>query len=197
MEGKKGSVSTSTYTVAGKTLDDILRQIQSKGPKDPNDGKRYAGLCLGELQIDIKGGDLEFTPTPDGKKVSVIVKGGAVKANAKITLPKLASDKDLSPAAKKEWQRFLAATEKHEIGHHDSLIDVAKTVAKDIAAMTGDGQGKDEKTAKQAANVDLVNKIKAQYGSALPGLVTDDIKAYDGKTKHGESQGAKLDATIR
>jgi hypothetical protein len=36
-----------TYSVAGKTLADIHKDIQKKGPVDPNEGKRYAGSCLG------------------------------------------------------------------------------------------------------------------------------------------------------
>lgn len=199
MLAKRGAVSTKTYTVGGKTLADILKDMEKKGPPDPNEGKRYSGSCLGKLTIAIAPGDFEFDVAGSGGKFAAKarLKGGSVTSSAVITAPKLASDKDLSSDAKKEWNRFVAAVGIHERGHADSYYALAVTVAKDIVSMTANGTGSTEKAAKLAANKALVDQISKKYGgNAIDNLIKADAKAYDAKTKHGESQGAVLKASI-
>jgi predicted secreted Zn-dependent protease len=193
--------TVKTYTVAGKTLADIWKDIQKKGPVDPNEGKRYAGSCLGAFSIGLTDKDLAFEVTPGSSPVEVkaqLAEGkGKVTSKPAITMPKLGSDKTLSAAAKKEWGRFADCTSIHEYGHADSLYLVVIDIAKDISGMTATATGANEKAAKTAAGKALFAKIDAAYGrTKLADLVKDDIKAYDDKTRHGETQGAKLDTSI-
>jgi predicted secreted Zn-dependent protease len=200
MTSKQGSAGTRTYTVAGKTLDDINKDMMKKGPQDPNESKRYSGSCLGELVLDIKGTDFDFVTTPGSSPIEVTatLKGGTLTCNTTTTIPKLASDKDLSDDAKKEWKRFLSKVQVHEDGHADSYLKLAKTISNDLNAMSGTGNGKDERSAQAAAVKDLTDQIKKTYSGSdsLGGRVKDDAKAYDTKTKHGATQGAVLDTSI-
>lgn len=196
---KRGAVTETTYTVSGKTLEEINADIDKKGPPDPNESKRYAGSCRGEIAIKLVAADVEFETKPSGANVAAVarLKGGTVTSNAVITTPKLASDKALSDAAKKEWKRFLVAVGVHERGHADSYYALAVKVAQDLASMDGTAMGTDEKQAKAAALKSLYERISKQYSaSAIGALVKADAKAYDGKNKHGQSQGAVLDASI-
>jgi predicted secreted Zn-dependent protease len=200
MTSKQGTASTRNYTVAGKTLEDINADMMKKGPPDPNDKKRFSGSCLGELVLDIKSSDFDFKTT-DGSspiEVTATLKGGTMTCNTTTTMPKLASDKDLSADAKKEWKRFLSKVQVHEDGNADSYLKLAKTISDDLNKMSGTGTGKDERSAQAAAAKDLTTQIAKNLSgtNSLSQQVKDDAKAYDAKTKHGQTQGAELDASI-
>jgi predicted secreted Zn-dependent protease len=200
MTSKQGTASTKNYSVAGKTLDDINNDMMKKGPPDPNDKKRYSGSCLGELDLKIGSGDFDFKTT-DGSspiEVTATLKGGTIACNTTTTMPKLASDKDLSDDAKKEWKRFISKVQVHEDGHADSYLKLAKTISDDLNTMSGKGTGKDERTAQVAAAKDLTTQIATKLSgtNSLSQQIKDDAKAYDAKTKHGQTQGAVLDTSI-
>jgi predicted secreted Zn-dependent protease len=196
---KRGAVSEKTYTVNGKTLEDINNEISKKGPTDPNESKKYAGSCLGEIAIKLEGKDVEFETKQDGSNHTAIarLKSGLVTSTSVITTPKLGSDKGLSDPAKKEWKRFLVMLGVHERGHADSYYALAVTVAHELMHMSGEGSGTSEKLAKGEALKQLYGSISKKYSkTAIENLVKADAKAYDAKNKHGESQGAVLDASI-
>ena len=196
---RRGAVSDKSYTVSGKTLDEINKDMAKKGPPDPNESKKYSGSCQGKLEIDIKPKDIEHEVKSNGGKFAAIarLKSGYITSTAVITAPKLASDKGLSDAARKEWNRFIVFVGVHERGHADSYYGLAVKVMEDMSGMSGTGTGKSEDEAKTAATKALFATITAKYGgSALADLIKADAKAYDSKTKHGESQGALLDASI-
>ena len=196
---RRGAVSDTSYTVSGKTLAEINKDIERKGPPDPNESKKYAGSCLGKLEIDIKPKDIEHEVKSKGGKFAAVarLKSGYVTSTAVIKAPKLASDKGLSDAARKEWNRFLVFVGVHERGHADSYYGLAVQVMEDMSGMSGTGTGSSENEAKTAATKALYEQITKKYGgSALGDLVKADAKAYDSKTKHGESQGAVLDTSI-
>lgn len=196
---KRGSVTEKTYSVTGKTLEEINADMDKKGPTDPNESRRYSGSCRGEIAIKLASGDVEFETKADGSNVAAVARlmGGSVTSSAVITVPKLASDKGLSDAAKKEWKRFLVGVGIHERGHADSYYALAVKVAQDLANMQGTATGTNEKAAKAAALKSLFEMISKRYSATAIGtLIKADAKAYDGKNKHGETQGALLDASI-
>jgi predicted secreted Zn-dependent protease len=199
LTARQGSSSTKTYSVAGDTLADIVKDMDRKGPADPNESARYPGRCTGELAIKIEGKDVEFRTTP-GKKpleVAATLRGGSVTSSCVIEMPRLASDKALSAPAKKEWARFLAALEKHENGHADAYYAEAQAVAAELGALSGKATGKDENTAKKAALATLYAIVSKDYSTAeLSRRVKASAKAYDAKNRHGESQGAVLDGRV-
>jgi predicted secreted Zn-dependent protease len=199
MSANRGSVSEKAYTVNGKTLAEINQDMGKKGPTDPNESKKYSGSCLGEIAIKIEGKDVEFESKASGSNFAAVarLKGGTVTSTSVITVPKLGSDKGLSDAAKKEWKRFLVAVGVHERGHADSYYALAVKVAQDLVDMSGSATAANEKDAKAAALKALYGQISKKYSvSAIEDLVKADAKAYDSKNKHGESQGAVLDASI-
>jgi predicted secreted Zn-dependent protease len=196
---KRGAVSEKTYTVNGKTLEEINKDMEKKGPTDPNESKRFSGSCLGEIAIKLEGKDLTIEAKASGANFAAVarLKSGLVTSTAVITVPKLGSDKALSDAAKKEWKRFLVSVGIHERGHADSYYALAVKVAGELDGMSGSANGTSEKEAKAAAVKSLYDAISKKYSVAAIGdLVKADAKAYDGKNKHGASQGAVLDASI-
>ena len=199
MTAKKGTTSSKTYAVSGKTLEEINKDMMKKGPTDPNESKRYSGSCKGNLVVAIGGSDFQFETTPDSSPVEVTakLKAGTLTSNAEITTPKLASEKGLSPDALKEWKRFLSKVLVHEQGHADSYLELASTMSDEFNALSATGTGKDEKSAQVAAQKALVDLMGKTFGGTVLGdRIKADAAAYDAKTKHGASQGAVLDASI-
>lgn len=196
---KRGAVSEKTYAVNGKTLEEINKDMEKKGPTDPNESKRYSGSCLGEIKITLTEKDLELEAKASGGSFAAVarLKSGLVTSSAVITVPKLGSDKALSDAAKKEWKRFIVMVGVHERGHADSYYALAVKVAGELAGMEGSATAANEKLAKGGAIKVLYDRISKKYSAtAIGDLVKADAKAYDAKNKHGESQGAVLDASI-
>jgi predicted secreted Zn-dependent protease len=201
MTAKKGTAGTSTYALNGKTLVDIDKDMQSKGPKDPNAGGREYGSCRGTLVLAISGNprDFVFEPTPNSSplEMTATLKTGTLTLNTAITMPKLASGKELSPDALKEWNRFVTRLQVHEDGHADSYYDPAVAIAKEIDAEPATGTGKDERTAQVAAQKALIAQISKDYGgSVLSDRVKADAAKYDSQTGSGAKQGAVLDTSI-
>ncbi|GEM_PF-2090549 len=196
---KKGSNSTSTYNVAGAALSDINKEMDKKGPKDPNDGSRYSGSCIATLSLNIGAKDFAFETVKGSSptKVTATFSAGNVSSSCEIVLPKLASNKGLSSAALKEWNRFVTAVETHEDGHVDAYFAEAKAIAGELNDMSASGSGANEKAAQVAAQKALLELAKKAYGgNALRDRANASAKAYDAKTRHGESQKAVLDAGI-
>jgi predicted secreted Zn-dependent protease len=196
---KKGKVGSETYKIGGDTLSALVDEMKKKGPVDPNESKRYSGKCFGKLSIDLpKGSSVTLKTLSEGPAFELeATLNGTVSVDCTITLPALASDKKLSPAAKKEWTRFLAAVDKHENGHVEAYLDIAKDVAKKLGELKVTGKGPDKKSAATAAIQDIQAKVIALYGGTqLDDLMKASAKAYDAQNKHGESQGAALDGKI-
>ena len=196
---KKGSTKTTTYSLTGATLADVVKEIDKKGPVDPNESTRYSGKCLGRIDLTLTAADLDLAVTPGTTPVEVVakLKSGGVVTSCEITLPKLASLNKLSAAAKKEWERFAKAVSTHEDGHADAYFAEAKKLAAELDTISVTATGANEKAAKAAATKALLDALKARYGgSTLTDRMKAVAKAYDAKTKHGESQGAKLDGSI-
>lgn len=199
VSASKGGSSVTTYTVSGATLADIVKDMDKKGPTDPNESKRYSGRCTGRIDLKLTDKDLDLQVTPGKTPVTVVasLKSGSVSSSCQVVMPRLASDKDLSDAAKKEWKRFVAAVQTHEDGHADSYFDEAKKLAAELDKVSVSATGKDEKAARAAAIKALYAQLQKSYGgSALDDRMKANAKAYDAKTKHGESQGAVLDGKI-
>ena len=194
IQGRRGTVRNSTYRISGATLEAINAAIRRSGPPHGRGGARRAGACAGTLVLAIGGRDWAFETAAAGSgfRATCTVSGGAVRADCRITLPNLSGSR-LSATAQREWDRFLAAVQTHESGHVDAFVTEAEAVAADIAALSAEGEGRDERAAQVAAKEAL---------SAL--ILRIDLEAradaaaarYDSQTRSGESQGAVLDATI-
>jgi predicted secreted Zn-dependent protease len=129
--------------------------------------------------------------------VTATLKAGTLTLNTAITMPKLASEKGLSPDALKEWKRFLTSLQVHEDGHADSYYDLAVAIAKEIDAKSATGTGKDKRTAQVTAQKALIAQINKDYGgSVLSDRVKVDATKSDNQTGSGAKQGAVLDTSI-
>src|SRR5262245_18672838 len=194
---RRGRTTNGTYNVNGSTLDEINRDIQRRGPVDPNDGRRYSGVCRCTIDIQLGRHDVQFATTPGSSplEVTATVSGGTVTNNCAITMPNLRSASALSSAAQREWRRFLAAVETHENGHVDSYFPEAEAIARALNGMSVTGTGRNETAAQRAAAANLNAQITRQYGRSQLEAIAN-AATYDSRTRHGATQGAVLDVSI-
>lgn len=94
-----------------------------------------------------------------------------------ITMPRWPGVGRRSKAVQKEWKDFTKALLEHEQGHE-------KLVRAHLGKLAGTLVGKNKEDARSA------------YESALEALKTAS-EAYDKRTKHGRTQGAVIDSTIK
>jgi predicted secreted Zn-dependent protease len=196
---RRGRTSTGTYNVCGSTLYEINRNIQRLGPVDPNDGRRYSGVCRCTIDIQLGRRDVQFETTPGSSplEVTATVTGGYVTNTCAITMPRLRSESALSSAARQEWRRFLAAVEAHEQGHVDSYFPEAETIARALDGLSAPGTGRNENAARRAAAEALNTLIESRYSqSQLVAIANANAAAYDRRNRHGATQGAVLNVTI-
>ena len=149
---KKSKPTMIPYVVQGSTLQEIWTDIQAKGPTD--DGKSRAGYTKADVTTPASY-DFDGKVKPNKGKgvmdVEVWIKTGTFDLTADIKIPKLKSDKDLSPAARKEWARFMKELLSHEMEHVAATEKEARKFADEMLKLKGKGSDADKEKAKQLA----------------------------------------------
>ncbi|MEW9919407.1 DUF922 domain-containing protein [Marimonas sp. MJW-29] len=191
--------STKYYSITGNTLEEVQKSIEKKGPKDPNDGKRVTAVTATDI-IVADNWEPEVRKVAYGigsAEVTVGVKNMKMTVEGTILMPKLGTNK-LSPAAKKEWERFVKKLLVHEKEHMDVAQKVAEEMKKVIMAMTGVGTGGNDSKALTAAKEDFLKTYASTYSpKQISALISDAHKKFDKKTDHGAKHGARLDTSIK
>ncbi|MDQ2892755.1 MAG: DUF922 domain-containing Zn-dependent protease [Pseudomonadota bacterium] len=147
------------YDVEGRDPTAIRKAIDGARPVDPRDaGKSFDGATSWSMRWRWRG---------DGKG-GCDLSTAAVTYAATVTLPRLTGSP--TGAARMNWDRYLAALERHEAGHARYAYDHRGDVLAALTAATC-------ATASAAAKT-MITKI------------ADHDRVYDLETQHGETQGA-------
>jgi len=193
---KKENQKLKTYKITGATLDDVWKQIQKKGPKDPNDGKKVAALTTTQLKIDAGSAgfapDGEITENPDG----------TFTAKAKFDRFELVHSADtlypnhdgkLSVKPLLEWGKYVALVLGHEKMHVNKSEAEAEKIAREIEALRGEASGADRKEAAKNAAGDLLKTFKKSFDQKkLDARITAVHKAFDKSSGHGPKLNTKV-----
>ena len=191
--------SRTGYTVRGRSLDALVKDIAQKCPKDPSGVRRTAGGCSVEIKHDLDDKDLKFETKAGSSpcEVKATLTGGTMLCECQIIVPKLASEKDLKPPALKEWKRFRLAVEKHAQGLSNAYLKLAQTLASEVTVVSAVGKEKDEKAAKAEARKAVEAILDKKYDKpAIAARIKLAAKLYNAKTKNGAAKGATLDTKI-
>lgn len=190
-----GQIKTQLYGVKGNTLTEVYKSMMKNGPTDPNENKRYSGLCECTAELRKSTTELRYMTTPKGAKFyseATMIKG-TMTYKCMIKMPKLAAGK-LSKTAMNEWTRFISRVKVHEMGHVKQFSEELKFIIAEIQAIKSCAFGKDAKTAKKAAFngfAEELNRIN------ITKRLTKNAIIYDRRTGHGKSQKAVLKYDIQ
>ncbi len=194
------SAKYQTYSVSGKTLVEIAKSIDRKGPVDPNDRKRVVFLTETALDCNPSKGKYKATRKPKTDKKTgwfdAEVKIDTLKLTmvSTITCPKRAVS-GLSTKAFVEWIRFYVACMVHEGRHIEKAKKECQNIIKEMNAMRGTGLADTEADAETEAINNLIYALHNLFIQQRERLNQLHAK-FDKSTSHGASKGAKLDKTV-
>jgi len=101
-----------------------------------------------------------------------------VTLNVETRLPRWQPDKPGSPTLHRQWDQFLAATERHENGHRNIALSTAASIARSLAIEHGLA------CADMAKLADATARTRWDLGN-------DAQLTYDAATRHGVMQGSQ------
>lgn len=172
--GSKAIEKTTLYDVAGATLDEVRREVFTRGPYDTNKGMHFAGWTEWRIQWWFDRQDV-----PQG----CAVRKAATETYINYTLPRWA-DADRAPAeVQRAWNRFVVALTLHEQGHGRLARELADKLKFAIESLPP------EPDCKQLDNrvSELANHMILQDTSQ---------EEYDRQTAHGQTQGAAFPSIL-
>ena len=192
--------SWAGYTVRGRPLPELVRDIAQKCPKDPIGVRRAAGGCSVEITHNLSDNDLKFETKAGTSPIEVkaTLTGGTMLCLCQLIASKLASEKDLKPLALKEWKRFRLAVLKYAEGLSDAYLKLTETLASEVTVVSAVGKEKDEKAAKAEAHKAVEAILDKNYDkTAIAVRIKLAFKLYNAKTKNGAAKGAVLDTKVK
>jgi predicted secreted Zn-dependent protease len=164
----KIKIKTHYYSVAGKTLQQISRNLYTQSPI-VYQGKKYHGYTKWNVNWWFYWNDY-------GSHCQI--KSVQTSVDVQYTLPKLSNYSSLTNPVKQKWDRYYHALSKHEEGHKNFGVSAAQEIEKSIAKM---GSRKTCQQLEQDAN---------SIGKQIIQKYVIQEKNYDKTTNHGVTQGA-------
>jgi predicted secreted Zn-dependent protease len=157
------------YVIHGATTEALATQMEALGPQHGTDEIAPA------LTRSERGASLTYQSDAKACRIS----GVTVTLNVTIILPVWDIPRDASAALRAEWDRFLGALERHELGHRAIALDGAHKLADALSRLRG-------------RTCDALHTA-AEYASRDEAAATRAEQiAYDDSTRHGLLQGTAL-----
>jgi predicted secreted Zn-dependent protease len=160
------------YEIAGSSGVELRAAMERLGPKDPVGGTPYAGYTKWTVAWSYRYERVDRCALADVRVV----------ARIRITLPRWDGARRADPTLAAEWSRFIAALRRHEDGHAAIARRAARRVARRLAALRPSRSCARLERVADAAAVRILNEARAA-----------EI-AYDERTRHGDTQGARFSA---
>lgn len=160
------------YGIQGRTPEQLVREMQTKGPPSAFGGPGYFARAeqyfTWDLSFDVDDGVCEI----DSYSVNV---------DMLYTLPKWTDQERGRSRLVKYWEQFEKNVFTHEQGHGDIALEVGVDISKAIAAI-GPAETCDELISQAEPSIEAVMKnANARQ------------RSYDKETQHGKTQGAFFD----
>jgi predicted secreted Zn-dependent protease len=154
------TVPPTFYEVSGKTLKDVLTELQ-KRPDDWGEGGGFV-TGTGDPKANPPKEEIWLEPTDDGKGYTVALKGKFV-----LQLPKWKEYDKATAAQKKAWDDMLANLKKHEEEHVAISYRDAEKLVKALSGLPAKLAAQkvaDSNTAIQTDQDDFDSAAKTDHG---------------------------------
>ena len=156
------------YVIHGASTEALAAQMQSLGPHDADE-------IAPALTRSDRRASLEYRSDGRGCRISDVT----VAVDVTIILPVWDIPRDASAALRAEWERFLGALERHELGHRAIALSGAEQLAQALERIHGRSCDALHNAAEYASRDEAAGTRAAQI-------------AYDDSTSHGIKQGTAL-----
>lgn len=166
------SVRTNHYVVTGSNIAELRDAVALLGPK--KEARAFGGFTAWALRWTF-----EARPIASCFAAARIT----IAVDAVVTLPRWEPLRSADAATRAEWNRYVLALADHESGH----VAIANAAASDVAALLRDLQA--------ASPLALHRKGDQLARERIARARAEDV-AYDGRTRHGGAQGARLGLAV-
>ena len=156
----------ATYAVTGETVEDVLRSLLERGPREGDD--IFFGLT--ETALDVRYDPNEISG-------GCIIEDTEVDLTLVVTLPEWMPEPGTDPALLRDWGRFRRALAAHEERHQAIALGGAEAAYRAVAGLYRDS----------------CEEAVAEARGRLEGLgveVSAAHRRYDDDTGHGRREGA-------
>ena len=153
------TVPPTFYEVSGKTLKDVLTELQKRPDDWGEGGGEITGA--GDPKANPPTEEIWLEPTGDGKGYTVALKG-----KFKLELPKWKEYDKATAAQKKAWDDMIANLKKHEEEHVAITYRNAEKLVKGLTGLPAKLAAQkvaDSKTATQADQDDFDSPAKTDH----------------------------------
>ena len=162
-------ITTNYYVVTGTTLREIQASLAAARPTKTRSAQD--GLTVWQV-------DWHFNTFTSGAGCRLTTFNTSAKIT--ITLPRWMGSTNASPELKTEWQRYLRALAQHEYGHAQNGLAAVREIQERLGQV---GEDSNCEALRLRVNV-LCQSIVGKYKEA--------DRAYDQRTGHGATEGARL-----
>ena len=159
-------VRTDYYEVRGATAEALLASLRAH--------KRFTNYAATEWHIDW---NYDYLLKPD----ECILRSFNVRVLIRYTLPHWVDSENADKALQGEWQRYFGALQLHESGHGGFGLAAGKEMVKLVNSR--DWRAADRKELKARLDEECEKTLREFRAREA---------AYDEKTDHGRTQGARL-----
>jgi predicted secreted Zn-dependent protease len=162
---------TVYYDIRGSTATDMRTQLDQLGPIEPASGKRYDGSANWNFYWHIR-----YLRSPGRCRLTK----ASVSLNLKYTMPRWQRPADASTTLAAQWNSYLSALGKHEKEHGTIAIAAGKKMTAKMRALAP--RSSCNRLEAAAAQISVAEAKRANASEA----------AYDFRTEHGATQGARF-----
>jgi predicted secreted Zn-dependent protease len=156
------------YVIHGASVQELAAQMRALGPHGTDEIAPALTRSDRRASLDFRGDARECR-----------ISGVTVALDVTIILPVWDIPRDASAALRAEWDRFLGALERHELGHRAIALTGAQRLQQTLSRLRG-------------RTCDDV-KTAAEYASRDEAAATRGAQnAYDDSTSHGIKQGTSF-----
>ena len=165
--------TTNFYSIAGVTLAEMNQSIeQARSWKDKSTAHAQTEWRI-NWRFDV-----------EGSSSGCRVKEFTTKTAITMTMPRWTTSAKASQEVKDAWVRYYKALQEHEIGHCRIALAASAELKKRINALPAESECK---VLRQNIE-DVCERVMDEFKKR--------DKEYDERTKHGETQGARLPALL-
>lgn len=150
------------YDIFGNSITQLRQELSNKGPG------AYFGRVDSTISYDYKAGG------------SCVVASARARVDSQLTLPRWDMPANAAPSLVAEWNRFIAALERHELNH----VEIDVTQAEIFWATVFELPAFPDCAALDNAIAELHQRALQRAGTLN--------QEYDQRTQHGVTEGATL-----
>lgn len=173
LDVSKAQETIKYYDVHGSTIDELRRDVYSRGPFDRT-GQRFAGWAEWRIKWEF-----DHRQVPQG----CVVGKALTETHIHYTLPRWVDADAASPDLQVTWRRFIEALTLHEQGHGQLARELAAAIEFAMESLPP------EPTCDELGQkVDALAKRMIENDESQEG--------YDLATGHGRTQGAAFPTVV-